>query len=359
MIVRQCRMCRGTLTLKLSLAPTPIANAFSDEPNVGEKHPLNLMECGDCGHVQLDRVLETFDDYKYRTPKAYEAHLRDTAAILKARYPRAKKIVEIGSNNGLNTEILQKAFSGSVIGVDPAGCHWACWKMPFDETVASRIHKRVGDIDLVIANNAFAHIDDLHEVFRGIDYVLSDQGAVVFEVQDFQASLDGGIFDMCYHEHLDYHRPGPWIGFLREHGFELSAVEHIEPHGGSLRLTASRFGKTDWVDPPINWAEYRRKIERVKSHVRESVPYGSVAWGATAKLTTMIHECDIADRIDYCVDSTPEKQGKYLPGTGIVIEPMFHKKGPGVVLTGAWNYIDEFKKQYPLLMAINPYDRSN
>lgn len=348
-----CRMCRGELSLRIKFKPTPIANAFSDEPDTGELHPLNLMECASCGHVQLDRALETFQDYKYRTPKAYEKHLRNTAATLKARYPGARKIVEIGSNNGLNTKILQGAFGGSVVGIDPAGTHWACWKMPFTEIVAERIHKRVGDIDLVVANNVFAHIDDLHEVFRGIDYMLSDSGAVIIEVQDFQASLDRGIFDMCYHEHLDYHRPGPWAGFLLEHNLLLSNVEHIRPHGGSLRLTATRYHKTDWTDPPIDWAEYNRKIDSVTYGVTHTLPQGSVAWGATAKLTTMLHQCGIKDRILYCVDSTPEKQGKYLPGTSIPIVSGF-RDIPNMVLLGAWNYEHEFRKQYAY-KYLNPY----
>lgn len=348
-----CRMCRGGLRLAVKFKPTPIANAFSDEPNTGELHPLNLMECMSCGHVQLDRVLETFVDYKYRTPNAHRKHLIETAATLKARYPRARKIVEIGSNNGINMEILQHAFGGSVIGVDPAGTHWACWKMPFDEIVAERIHKRVGDIDLVVANNVFAHVDDLHKVFRGIDYVLSDHGAVIVEVQDFQSSLDRGIFDMCYHEHLDYHRPYPWIAFLREHNLELSAVEHTPVHGGSLRLTATRYQKTDWTDPPIDWTEYNRKVDSVTHSVTQTLPEGSVAWGAAAKLTTMIFQCGIQDRIDYVVDSTPEKQGKYLPGTSIPIVPTFQGI-PKMVLLGAWNYEHEFRKQYAY-KYLSPY----
>ena len=134
-----CRMCHGTLTPRVNLGETPIANDFSATPNTGEKHPLILCECNDCGHVQLDRAIVNFNDYKYRTPKAYEKHLKQTAAVLKKRFPHAKKIVEIGSNNGLYTEILHEAFGGSIIGVDPAGTHWACWKVPFGEKVADKI----------------------------------------------------------------------------------------------------------------------------------------------------------------------------------------------------------------------------
>ncbi len=349
----RCRMCLGDLEMRVVFPPTPIANKLEDGPNQGDKHPLNLMQCKECGHVQLDRILEAFSDYPYRTPKAYEAHLRTTATALKARFPHVKTIIEIGSNNGLYTEILQKTFQGSVIGVDPAGTHWACWKMPFGEEVATRIHKRVGDVDLVVANNVMAHVEDLDEIMMGVDYVLSDQGVFVVEVQDFEASLKGGYFDMCYHEHVDYHRPSPWIQLLRRHNLELSAVEHVEPHGGSIRITATRYHKTDWIDPPIDWVEFNRKIDSVCRRLKD-IPDGTVAWGATAKLTTLLAVAGIADKIAYCVDSTPEKQGKYLPATNIKIVPEFEGV-PKMVLLGAWNYENEFKKQfnYPY---VHPYE---
>lgn len=349
-----CRMCRGELSQRFNLADTPIANNLQDHPYGGDYHPLNLMECQDCGHVQLDRAVVDFNHYPYRTPKAQQPYLEGVATNLRNRFPRAEKVVEIGSNNGLNTEILKRAGFASVIGVDPAGTHWAAWKVPFDENAAQRIYKRVGPIDLVVANNVFAHIDDLDAVFRGIDFILDEHGAVIIEVQDFQKSLERGYFDMIYHEHLDQHRPGPWKSFLERHNLNLSAVEHTPTHGGSIRLTATRHHKTDWFDASVDWDDYREKVDRVKQYVRNVVPHNSAIWGATAKITTMIYHCGIQDRFRYCVDSTPEKQGKYLPGTDIQIVPDFLDK-PNRVLLGAWNYECEFKRQFPDLKSINPY----
>lgn len=344
-------MCHGALHEVYALDDTPIANSFPEEPFNGEKHPLVLMECDECGHIQLRDVIEgLFESYPYRTPKAYGSYLEGTAAILRARYPDVEEVIEIGSNNGLYTEILNGVGFPSIIGVDPAGTHWASWRTPFNELLACRLYKRFGPIQLIVANNVFAHIDDLDTVFRGIDYLLDDEGAVVVEVQDFQESLDNGYFDMIYHEHLDQHRPGPWRALFNRHNLELSAVEHTSPHGGSIRLTGTRHHRTDWVDPPADWTRYTARSNFAKAMVNKHTY--DAAWGATAKLTTLLHNTDA--KIPYCVDSTPEKWGRYIPGTDTIIVPEF-KPGAQKVLLGAWNYEDEFKRQFPDLEGINPY----
>jgi len=347
-----CRMCHGALALRLEFKPTPHANAFQDEPGEVEKYPLNLMECVSCGHVQTQHVVPSVfgGAYPYRTPQASAQHLLATATILKKRHRVNSHIVEIGSNNGLYTEILKDTI-GPIINIDPSGTHWACWKTPFNEWCAQRIHERHGLIDLVVSNNTFAHINDLDEVFRGIDHILSDEGAVVIEVQDFMASVERGVFDMVYHEHLDYHTAAPWVKLLEAHNLQLSGVERINPHGGSLRITATRYHRTEPPDSRINWTLFRNGKAEAIHKVKRANP--KVAWGATAKLTTLIHECEL--ELEYCVDSTPQKQGKYLPGTATPILAEFKADEKRPVLLGAWNFETEFNKQFPRLEGVSPY----
>jgi len=349
-------MCHGELREVFSLNYSPAANNFTVEPFTGGKFPLVLMECRTCKHVQLRDVLTNlFSDYKYRTPKAYSPHLQATAELLKKRYPTTSSILEIGGNNGLYTEILHNTFNCPVISVDPAGTHHATWKEPFNKEVAGRVYKRIGPVDLIVANNVFAHIDDLDEVFEAIDYILDPNGSVIIEVQDFGVSLKKGYFDMIYHEHLDQHRVEPWRYLLERHNLNLSAVEKIPSHGGSIRITATRHLKTDWIDEKVNWYTYKHTVAWHVREIKESVKDGCVAWGATAKLTTLIHHCDIADKIAYCVDTTPEKLGRYIPGTGIRIVAEFEDDAD-LVLLGAWNYAEEFKRQFPYLRGMHPYE---
>ncbi len=74
-----------------------------------------------------------------------------------------------------------------------------------------------------------------------------------------------------------------------------------------------------------------------------------IGYGATAKSTTILNYCGINYKyIDYFLDTTPDKQNKYTPGTKIKIHKYNNgiKKNVDFVFLGAWNFKDEiFKKE--------------
>ena len=64
-------------------------------------------------------------------------------------------------------------------------------------------------------------------------------------------------------------------------------------------------------------------------------------YAATAKSSTILNYCNInSDIIDFICDTTPEKIGKYTPGTHIPVVSMnhFRKKVPDSVFLFAWNH---------------------
>lgn len=327
-----CRLCGGDVEVKLTLKPTPIANNFTSEPNQGELYPLELVECADCGHVQNHHVFSgLYDNYKFRTPSANKARLQATARALHERFPDATKVVEIGSNNGLYLHVLQQEF-GSVVGVDPSG-EWPVWPHEFNLDVAKRIEKRLGRPDLIVANNVFAHVDDLDTMFEAASYLCDN---LVFEVQYFGTMVERGIYDTIYHEHFDQHTIQPLFGFLLKHGFVMAEYELFDALGGSVRVYADKGTAGMAMLDKVNWDKYSTKILENQADLLNRLPDRFSLWGAPAKATTLIWQLGIQDRIAYCVDNTPEKQGLYLPGTSIEIVPDFLDDLPTVL--AAWNY---------------------
>ncbi|MDB4351927.1 class I SAM-dependent methyltransferase [Porticoccaceae bacterium] len=352
-------MCHGVLEERMKLADVPLANSLTNCPNEGKLFPLTIMECVDCGHVQsLEVITEIEGAYPFRTPQASVPNLVQVAKILHHRHLNVKTIVEIGSNNGLNTDILHGEFGGNIINVDPNGTHWAAWKEPMSLETAKRIYKRIGPIDLVVANNVLAHIDDLDDVMEGIEFLLSDEGAVIIEVQDFSASVRHGWYDMLYHEHMDQHTVYPWAIMAKRFGMAIFCIDRLDVHGGSFRLELRKVkGPNRPLAPEdrnIDWDEYRIRTAENMTSLDMRTPE-CVAWGASAKLTMLIHQSNLQDRIKYVVDSTPEKQGKYLPCTSIPIVADFKEGEDRPVLLGAWNYAEVFEQQYPHMEAILPY----
>jgi SAM-dependent methyltransferase len=331
----------------LSLTPTPIANSFPAHPDKdAERFPLDIAECIDCGHVQQD-YQATIDwvDYRYKTPDANRQHLAEAANDLKQRYPWAKKVLEIGSNNGLYLEELRKVGFDAV-GVDPNA------KSDISAPFSSALAYTLGQVDIIVANNVLAHVDDLWDVFRGIDRMLGMDGVLVFEVQDLYSMMNKGAFDMMYHEHRDYHSPDPIEKFVKRWGLEVDEYHILETHGGSMRYYCQR---------PFHWRELNTKIKQAKTDIQSQLVDvdGPIAcFGATAKACTLIHHFGLADTIAYCVDDTPEKQGRYIPGTNIQIFPTSHLEivPPAAVVMTAWNFKDVLLAKYPQLHWVIPFE---
>jgi hypothetical protein len=72
------------------------------------------------------------------------------------------------------------------------------------------------------------------------------------------------------------------------------------------------------------------------------------AYGAPAKGNTLLNYCGIrTDFIDYTVDRSPHKQGRFLPGTHIPVHApeRLRETRPDYVLILPWNLADEIVAQ--------------
>jgi hypothetical protein len=349
-----CRLCDGPVRPVFALTPTPIANAYAAEPDEGAaRYPLELVQCWRCSHVQLRHVVSgLFQDYKYSTPQTVATYLAPFVKELRRRYPNKRKVLEIGSNNGTYLEVL-RAHGFEAIGIDPAATGEGNICDYFTSAWAERHGTRY---DIIVSNNVLAHIDDLQDVLRGIVHLLADDGVLVFEVQSFTALVAVGAYDMIYHEHLDYHTVGPLSRFLQRMGLVMTRHEVIPAHGGSIRITAERKGlQVIYYEPPIDWSSFAERVKEMRARTRALVDGRKVVLlGAAAKVTTMIHHCGIENNILCACDDTPQKIGRYIPGTGIQIRPT-EELGDHAALLGAWNFEREWRAKFPNNELLNPY----
>ena len=73
-----------------------------------------------------------------------------------------------------------------------------------------------------------------------------------------------------------------------------------------------------------------------------------VAYGAAAKGNTLLNYCGIKkDMIEFVVDASPHKQGKFLPGShlAVVEEAIIRKLRPEYIIILPWNIKDEVTEQ--------------
>ena len=69
------------------------------------------------------------------------------------------------------------------------------------------------------------------------------------------------------------------------------------------------------------------------------------AYGAAGKATMWLNACKL-DFVEFVVDASPLRYGKFMPGvhSPIISPDEFKKNYPDLVLVTAWNYLEQIKK---------------
>lgn len=347
-----CAACAHTgLDIFLDLGKTPLANKFPAEADLGSEtfYPLQLGKCGSCGLVQSMVLIpdsEIYgDDYGFFSggSQAQRDYHTKGASLLKARHLQGENtfVVEVACNDGS----LLRHFDNA-LGVDPAGPAdlaiadgMNVIKEPFTYALGRRIRDEHGPAALVIAYNSLAHVGDLADVIAGIRALLDDDGVAVVEVQYLPDLLAGNMYDQVYHEHRYFHSLSSFKRAAELHGLFVADAELIELQGGGIRITLSPdpdrhitdapemiLAKERWLALDGTYVSMQGRIDRIRDHliqlVEQEVMAGHMVAGyaAAAKATTILNFCGFTPhQIPFVIDTTPYKQGRFVPGTGIPI----------------------------------------
>jgi SAM-dependent methyltransferase len=293
-------------------------------------------------------------------------------------YGPNSRVIEIASNDGYLLQYFKKR-SVPVLGIEPAknvATEANQAGIPtlvkfFGTKTATELAAEGQDADLLIGNNVLAHVPELNDFVEGIKILLKKDGVVTMEFPHLMRLIDENQFDTIYHEHFSYFSFTTVERVFAKHGLTLFDVDELPTHGGSLRI----FARHDTDDSkPVS-----RKILELKSReeaagfttLKHYLSFGEqvketkrnildflikakrekksiVSYGAPAKGNTLLNYCGVrTDFIEYTVDRSPHKQGRYLPGTHI---PIYHpdkikETKPDYVVMLPWNLKDEIMEQ--------------
>ena len=381
--IKECRSCKqNSFKAIISFGNQPLANSLrSDVLLSEEKYPLTLIECLNCTLIQLSIDVDArkmFDSYDWVTGTSRMA--KDSALTLfdavKQIMPLAissAKICEIASNDG--TFLLPFKSAGStILGIDPAANladYSNSLKIPtinkyFTSNLASEIFEKYGVQDLVIARNVLAHVPNPDDFMKGIATLIGQTGIGYIEVHNAASIFEGLQYDSIYHEHASYFSNTSLNNLCIQNG--LGVIKFVESQigGGNLgffvksrenitlktfpilKLENEKYDKFDWTI----WA---KKVEdhrdEINSYLKEKVNRSGVAFGASARGSTLLNYCNFQEKLKGIVDNNELKHGKFSPGLPLKISEVEKIKSlqPEYVFALAWNFEKEMLDQLKTL----------
>jgi len=384
-----CRFCGAQLRhtfVDLGMSPLCESYVLKEDLNDMEAfYPLHTYVCDQCFLVQLGEYVspeKIFTEYAYFSSYAdsWVEHMRRYADMITDRLNlgAGSLVVEVGSNDGyLLQHFVKKGIP--VLGIEPAAnvAKAAIEKaIPtrvrfFGEETARELAAEGLRADLICGANVLAQVPKLNDFVTGLQILLKPGGVVTVEFPHLVRLMAENQFDTIYHEHFSYFSLLSVERVFAARGLTLFDVEEIPTHGGSLRV----YGRhaDDATKPVTDRVESLRRreidagLERIETYasfaeqVRETkrkllgflidakrAGKVVVGYGAPGKGNTLLNYCGIRDDfIDFTVDRSTYKQGRFLPGTHIPIHgpERISEVRPDYVLILPWNFRDEIMQQ--------------
>ncbi len=351
-IRKKCRLClHDKLVQVFELPLTPPGELLKSTKNESNPVPIpiDLYQCEKCGHVQVihipppQSIFGPQYTFMTRDNPLLVKHFESSVDYFLDNYSSDIDFsLEIGSNDGVFLEIIRDKTRCKVLGVDPSLEPVSVAEKHNIDTIvdfftpdlAKKIVDNYGNPDLVIANNVFAHMDDLRSVMEGISFLLQSNDYFMFEVSYLKDVVEKYLVGTIIHEHLSVHSVYSLIPFLNEFGFNLIGVKYVKNiQGGAIVGVAQKDSIVRTPSSVMKLVEEERKVGI--TDVKGMKEFNKKFHGSIEKFSALIHNyingkkvigvgaarsasliidlLNLRDNISYIVDDSSLKIGKYMP----------------------------------------------
>ncbi len=390
----KCKITNKKIKPFMTFGKMPIANGFLKkkdfkkefffEMEVGFSKHLSLFQLND--HPKPTSMFNKNYPFFTGSSKGMIKHFKDYSDWIKKKYFKdVKNMIEIGSNDGTFLKNFNKNKVNN-IGFEPSSNVAKIARKNGVKTIndffnlknASKLVKLKNKTNLICAANAICHVPKLKDLIKGVDFLLSPSGFFIFEEPYLGSMFKKVSYDQIYDEHIFMFSVSSIKKIFNLFNFDLIDVQPQTTHGGSMRYVIGRknqhfikknvqkyleYEKKNNIDNLKGCINFKKQCEISKNKLIKKIKdikkskKNIVGYAATSKSTTILNYCKIDNgKIDYICDTTPEKIGKYTPGTHIPVVSMNHfkKKIPDSIFLFAWNHKKEiFKKEKKILNKTN------
>ena len=283
-----------------------------------------------------------------------------------------KMTLEIGSNDG---PLVRNFRKDEIICVEPCAnlakitkkMGYVTYNNYWNFDLSKKLKKKFNKIDLIYSANTITHIENLNDVFKSIDNLLSKNGVLIIEDPSLLECIKKVSYDQFYNEHMYIFSSISLNNLLKKFNLEFFDIDKLPTHGGSLRFYIKRKSNNKikiksnvskqlnkelnfGLDKFSTYLKFKNKVIKSKKKLimiinqLKKANKKIIGYGATAKATTILNYCNLNNKdIVHFVDTTPDKVGKFMPGKNIKILK-YNKKlinNADYLFLGAWNFKNE------------------
>jgi len=378
--IKNCPITNDTNKIQyFSLGDIPLVNnlcSTREESLTATTFPLNVNYYPLSSQSSLDFAVDSsllFSNYLFKSQVniPYHTHCKNMFQYIQnyVDINDDTNITDIGGNDGTLLEIFKNSTNKklNLLNIDPSK---NLTKLCLDKGIEVNVNFFNYDtsltidkkFDVITSTNVFQHLKDINSFAQGIEHLLSNKGIWLLEFPYWIHNMETNQFDQIYHEHMYYHSVTPIKMLMEKHNLKLINITKQNIHGGSLRLIITKkdsslvpdntiseflsYEKKYSLDYYLNWGNnvfthIKNSAEFIKSLKKENKTI--FGFGAAAKGCIYLNAMGIDyNHVDYVMDDTDIKQGKFIPGTGIQIvsKQILKEKTPDYILILAHNFSD-------------------
>jgi SAM-dependent methyltransferase len=362
-----CRVCNGELQTpsKLSYPDSPSsAQGFEYAPSQpADSVCLDIYQCLACGLVQHSLPAVPYYREVIRaiafSQEMADFRLGQLGEWISAKRLQTTRILEVGCGRGEYIELLQRAGASNVMGLE-----FSARSVEYAQNRGLTVHKGYLDdsleTEILGKFNAFSifsfmeHWPNPNGSLRCLHKLLREDAHGLVEVPNFDFILNNSLYSEFTVDHIFYFDRNTLTRMLEINGFD---VLHVESVWHDYILSA-RVIKRPQLDVSGFITRQRDVIGQVRAFVNCFEARDVVIWGAGHQALAVISMACLRDKVSHVIDSADFKQGRYTPGTGLLIKPptSLLEDQPRAVLIMAAGYSDEvareIKNRYPLVQCV-------
>ncbi|CAB4133211.1 AdoMet_MTases domain containing protein [uncultured Caudovirales phage] len=372
----ECVACGSDdLIISLDLGNQPLANNFLKEVGKNKEYPLAVNRCQSCNHLQLTHVVDPEIIYKNYTYVSGTSQTYIDYMKWFAKWCREYSdfwyghVLDIGCNDGSQLDAF--ADIGFVThGVDPAeNLYKTSSKKGHDVVCGFWDKKSIKQLkhdkfDLVVSQNAFAHIPDPVKYLQLLEPLMKDKGLLFIQTSQADMVLNGE-FDTIYHEHISFYNIESMNALAKRAGWHLVDAIKTPIHGTSYIFVLSTNRKRpkhiknliameSELQNSLTYDTWATKAVTIKEEFLHTCKeyvingYKLIGYGAAAKGMTLLNYANV--KLDCIIDDNPLKQGTFSPGKDIPIVSSEYlltisEKDRVLFIPLAWNFFPEIKNK--------------